>query len=61
MFTDTASYHACLPPCRGDNNIPELAFETVRVEIVFSESGYRAEELPIQVAKRSEPSALVEF
>jgi phosphoribosyl 1,2-cyclic phosphodiesterase len=44
-----------------ENNIPELAFETVRVEIMFSESGYRAEELPIQVAKRSEPSALVEF
>lgn len=44
-----------------DNNIPELAFETVRVEIMFSESGFRAEELPIQVAKRSEPSPLVEF
>ena len=44
-----------------ENNIPELAFETVRVEIMFSESGYRAEELPIQVAKRSEPSALIEF
>ncbi len=44
-----------------ENNIPELAFETVRVEIMFSESGYRPEELPIQVAKRSEPSALVEF
>lgn len=44
-----------------ENNMPELAFETVRVEIMFSESGYRAEELPIQVAKRSEPSALVEF
>ena len=44
-----------------ENNIPELAFETVRVEIMFSESGYRPEELPIQVAKRTEPSALVEF
>ena len=44
-----------------ENNLPELAFETVRVEIMFSESGFRPEELPIQVARRSEPSALVEF
>ncbi|MDO5476762.1 MAG: MBL fold metallo-hydrolase [Eubacteriales bacterium] len=44
-----------------ENNLPELAFETVRVEILFSESGYRPEDLPIQVAKRSAPSALVEF
>ena len=44
-----------------ENNLPELAFETVRVEILFSESGYRPEELPLQVAKRSAPSALVEF
>lgn len=43
-----------------ENNIPELAFETVRVEIMFSDTGYRAEELPIHVAKRSEPSMLVE-
>lgn len=44
-----------------ENNYPELAFETVRCEILFSENGYRAEELPIQVAKRDAPSQLVEF
>ena len=44
-----------------ENNLPELAFETVRVEILFSESGYRPEDLPLQVAKRSAPSALMEF
>ena len=44
-----------------ENNLPELAFETVRVEIMFSDTGYRPEELPICVARRSEPSALVEF
>ena len=44
-----------------ENNLPELAFETVRVEIMFSESGYHPEDLPIQIARRSAPSALVEF
>jgi phosphoribosyl 1,2-cyclic phosphodiesterase len=44
-----------------ENNLPELAFETVRVEIMFSDTGYRPEELPIRVAKRSAPSPLVEF
>ena len=44
-----------------ENNLPELAFETVRVEIMFSDTGYRPEDLPICVAKRSAPSALVEF
>ena len=43
-----------------ENNIPELAFETVRVELMFSEAGYRAEELPIRVAERDVPSGLVE-
>ncbi|MBE5999435.1 MAG: MBL fold metallo-hydrolase [Eubacteriales bacterium] len=44
-----------------ENNYPELAFETVRCEIMFSENGYRPEELPIQVADRDKPSRLVEF
>lgn len=44
-----------------ENNLPELAFETVRVEIMFSDSDYRPEELPISVAKRSAPSVLIEF
>ena len=44
-----------------ENNLPELAFETVRVEIMFSDSGYHPEDLPIRVARRSAPSELVEF
>ena len=44
-----------------ENNIPELAFETVRVELMCSEAGYRAEELPIRVAERDVPSGLVEL
>lgn len=46
-----------------ENNLPELAFETVRLEIFSHEdtTGYRADELPIAVARRKEPSAVVEF
>ncbi len=44
-----------------ENNLPELAFETVRVEILCGDSGYRPEELPIRVARRREPSDVVEF
>ncbi len=44
-----------------ENNLPELAFETVRVEILSSDTGYSPEELPIYVARRDKPSALVEY
>jgi phosphoribosyl 1,2-cyclic phosphodiesterase len=44
-----------------ENNFPELAFETVRVEIMSSDTDYRPEDLPIRVAKRTEPSGVVEI
>ena len=44
-----------------ENNLPELAFETVRVEILTSEADYRPEDLPIRVADRKRPSALLEI
>ena len=44
-----------------ENNLPELAFETVRVEILSSEADYRPEDLPILVADRKKPSALLEI
>ena len=44
-----------------ENNLPELAFETVRLEIMASECGYQADELPIRVASRHIPSPLIEF
>ena len=43
------------------NNFPELAFETVRVEIMSSEADYSPEDLPIFVADRKRPSCLVEI
>ena len=43
------------------NNMPELAFETVRVEIMMGDSGYRPDELPIFVADRKNMTPGVEF
>ena len=44
-----------------ENNLPELGFETVRVEILSSDAPYRPEDLPILVADRKNPSRVVEF
>jgi phosphoribosyl 1,2-cyclic phosphodiesterase len=44
-----------------ENNLPELAYETVRLELGFHQDRYRAEELPIRVADRQKASALIEF
>lgn len=42
-----------------ENNLAELAYETVRVEVAMSECGYGAADFPILVAKRSERSQVV--
>lgn len=42
-----------------ENNLPELAYEAVRMEITLSDNPYRAEDFKIQVAKRSEPSEII--
>lgn len=44
-----------------DNNLPELAYETVRVEVAMSDTPYNGNDFPIYVAKRSEVSQLVEL
>lgn len=44
-----------------DNNLPELAYETVKVEIMMSENGYHEGDFPIYVAKRSEMSQMLEI
>ena len=44
-----------------ENNLPELAFETVRVEVLSADTGYRPDELPIRVARRDRPSELIDF
>ncbi len=42
-----------------ENNLPELAYEAVRMEITLGDNPYRAEDFQIQVAKRSEISPVM--
>lgn len=42
-----------------ENNLPELAYETVRLEINMEDNPYKADDFPIHVARRSCPSELV--
>lgn len=42
-----------------ENNLPELAFEAVRMEITYGDCPYKAEDFQISVAKRSEPSPVI--
>lgn len=44
-----------------ENNLAELAYETVRVEIAMSDNGYSPDDFPIRVAKRNEASTIVSF
>ncbi len=42
-----------------ENNLPELAYEAVRMEISMGDNPYKAEDFRIQVANRSEISPIV--
>lgn len=42
-----------------ENNMEELAYETVRVEIMMADNAYKADDFPIRVAKRSEISEVI--
>ncbi len=42
-----------------ENNLPELAYETVRLEITMADNVYKATDFPITVAKRSEVSTVI--
>ena len=44
-----------------ENNLPELAYEAVRMEITMGDNPYSAEDFQIQVARRSELSPVMEF
>ncbi len=44
-----------------ENNLAELAYETVRLEITMADNQYKADDFPIYIAKRSELSQAVEF
>lgn len=42
-----------------ENNLPELAYEAVRMEITMGDCPYKAEDFQIMVANRSEPSPII--
>ena len=42
-----------------ENNMAELAYETVRLEVLMSENDYRPEDFKIMVAGRYSPSELI--
>lgn len=42
-----------------ENNLAELAYETVRQEVEQGENPYHGNDFPIQVAKRDEVSELI--
>ena len=44
-----------------ENNLPELAFETVRVEIDMNDNPYSSSDFPIMVAERSVLSPIISF
>lgn len=43
-----------------ENNLPELAYESVRVEITMSDTGYSGNDFPLYVAKRDTVSEAIE-
>lgn len=44
-----------------ENNLPELAYESVRVEITMSDAPYNGNDFPLYVAKRSDVSQMIEI
>lgn len=44
-----------------ENNLPELAYESVRVEVTMSDTPYKGDDFPMYVAKRSEVSQMIEI
>lgn len=44
-----------------ENNLPELAYESVRVEVTMADTKYNGSDFPLYVARRSEVSDVVEL
>ena len=51
----------CLGHLSKENNLAELAYETVRLEISMCDNPYKPDDFPIFVANRSELSQMVEI
>lgn len=44
-----------------ENNLPELAYEAVRIEVTLGDNPYKADDFPIWVAGRNEVSPMIEI
>ncbi len=44
-----------------ENNLPELAYEAVRMEITLGDNPYNANDFKVQVARRSEPTPVIQI
>lgn len=44
-----------------ENNFPQLAYETVKLEVTLGDNPYKGEEIPMIVAKRDAPSEIIEI
>ena len=44
-----------------ENNYDKLAYETVRLEIDSSDNNYKSNDFNIEVAKRSEPTRIIQL
>ena len=53
--------HILLGHLSRENNLPELAYETVRVEVDMGDNPYHASDFDLKVASRSCPSEIFEF
>lgn len=53
--------HIYLGHLSKENNIPELAYETVRLEIEAADNKYHGNDFPLHVAKRDFPTDAVEI
>lgn len=51
--------HIVLGHLSAENNLAELAYETVRMEITMGDTEYRFGDFPVSVAKRNERSELI--
>lgn len=53
--------HVLLGHLSQENNFPELAYETVKLEVTLGDNPYKGTDFPIQVAKRDEVSPLIKL
>ena len=53
--------HIVLGHLSKENNYPELAYETVRLEVELGDNPYKGDDFPMFVAKRDEVSQKIVF